>query len=88
MSGSAYAWVGTEAGEQGSLVLAMSSRLQNSAPVSTLIGGSMQDMNASCASRLQAKLHFPLLLSLSIPEDMLVLDHVERTLLEKLSHSV
>lgn len=87
MQGSVYVWVGRETGEQDCLVAAIAARsgVPGTTPVSTLIGGSGQDMAATCAGRLQAKLKFPILLSLSIPEDVLVLEHVEKTILQRLS---
>ena len=86
LAGSAYVWVGTEAGEQGSVVAALTSRVAGlSAPVSTLIGGATQEPSAACASRLQLKLGFPLVLSLNIADDQQLLEHTEKFLLEKLS---
>lgn len=88
MSGSVYIWVGTEAGEQGSVVAAIAPRLSSGlggCPTATLVGGANQDMGAACASRLQSKLQYPVILSLNIPEDLLLLSHIENTLVKRLT---
>ena len=88
MKGSVYIWVGTEAGEQGCLVKAVTARIPTpggTGSVSALLTGPAQEMNISCASRLEARLKYPILISLNIPEDQQVLEHVEKTVLEKLS---
>lgn len=86
MQGSVYIWVGTETGEQGCVVASVAARqgVPGVAPTSTLICGPSQDAAASCAGRLQAKVHYPILLSLNIPDDFKALEHVERNILEKL----
>ena len=87
MQGSVYVWVGTNSGEQGSIVAAIATRadIGNINTATTLLGGNTEQMSINCASRLQAKLHYPIILSLNIPDDLQLLENVERTILEKLS---
>lgn len=87
MKGSYYVWVGTEVGEHKTLVTAQAARpgLSFSVPVSCLLSGNCQDMATASAVRLQAKLNCTVFLSLNIPEVPRLLDHVEKTILQKLS---
>lgn len=88
MNNSAYVWVGTEAGEQGALIAALSARPgvdTDGVPATSLLRGNCQEMASSSAVRLQSRLKYPILLSLDIPEAPLLLEHVENILLQRLA---
>ncbi|KAK8726417.1 hypothetical protein OTU49_010255 [Cherax quadricarinatus] len=84
LTGSVYAWVGTEQGSMGGLVAAMVSRVGPPA-VSTLLGpsGAGSHQTSQLAERLQKRAQKHVLLSMNLPSDDLI-PHVEQRLLEEL----
>lgn len=84
MSGSVYAWVGTEQANMGSLVAAMATRIGPPA-LTTLLGPSSVGSHAwaQAAQRLHKRTGHQVLLSVNLPSDEL-LQHVEQRLLEEL----
>ncbi|CAL4061736.1 unnamed protein product [Meganyctiphanes norvegica] len=84
MSGSVYAWVGTEQANMGSMVTALATRVGPPASA-TLLGPSSVGSHAwsQVAQRLHSRTGQQVLLSVNLPNDD-VLPQVEQRLLEEL----
>lgn len=84
LTGTVYAWVGTDRGNMGSLVAALETRRGPTA-VSTLLGpsGTESHQASQLAERLQRRAQKHIILSVNLPSDDFI-PHVEQRLLEEL----
>jgi len=87
MVGSAYVWVGQQAGAQGCVVTAITPRIPvpGHTAATSLVGGGSETAALGAAARLNAKLSIPLILALDVPEDPKVISHVESEIVARLS---